>query len=301
MSQRTATQASKQQGYRLPAALLFLLFLLSALSARTYAVPIQVLGASGPSGEAFIAALAQELGPAHEVLRDKAAEAGLVVALHEGELSAGRKLGLPLLLVLPEPDGVTLEVEEAALYWAPSWMDQLRLARRIFPSLRRAGLVLDDAGDLLRARALREQAKPLRIDVQFQVADPELLIRQVAELAASNDILIAPTGSRLFTRDTLKPMLLAAYRQNRVFIGPTPAVVRAGALASLHVSPEVLAAEVAERIRHRLRHGSWGPSSRVSRFDVITNPQVARALGLRLPEADALTRWLQAEDSVPWP
>jgi len=296
MLQRAGT--AKQQGYRLMAALMFLLALLTA---RTYAVPIQVLGASGPSGEAFISALAQELGPSHEVLRDKPADTGLVVALHEGELPAARKLGLPVLLVLPEPNGVSLAAEEAALYWASSWMDQLHLARRIFPSLRRAGLLLDEASDIPRARALREQAEHLRIDVQFRVAEQELLIRQVAELAASNDILIAPTGSRLFTRDNLKPMLLAAYRQNRVFIGPSPAVVRAGALASLHVTPEILAAEVAERIRHRLRKGNWGPSSRVSRFDVITNPQVARALGLRLPEADALTRWLQAKDSVPWP
>lgn len=296
MSQRVGT--ARQQGYRLPAALLFLLVLLSA---NTHAVLVQVLGASGPSGEAFIAALAQELGPSHEVSRDKSADTGLVVALHAGELPAARKLGQPLLLVLPEPEDVTLEAEEVALYWAPSWMDQLRLARRIFPSLRRAGLLLDEASDIPRARALREQARQLRIDVQFQVADQPLLIRQVAELAASNDILMAPAGSRLFTRDTLKPILLAAYRQNRVFIGPTPAVVRAGALASLHVTPEILATEVAERIRYRLRNGNWGAASRVSRFDVITNPQVARALGLRLPEADALTRWLKAEDGVPWP
>lgn len=297
MSQQAG--AAKQQGRRLPAALLFLLCCLVA--ARTQAQSVQVLGASGTSGEAFITALARELGPAHEVRRSKDADTSLVVALNESELSAARQSGLPLLVVLPEQGGLAIGENEAALYWAPSWTDQLQLARRIFPSLRRVALLLDESADIPRARALREQAERLNIDVQFRVVDKELLIRQVAELAGSTDILIAPAGSRLFTRDTLKPMLLAAYRQNRVFIGPSPAVVKAGALASLHVTPEALASEVAERIQGRLRKGSWGPSSRITRFDVITNPHVARALGLRLPEADVLTRLLQAEDSVPWP
>lgn len=297
MSQQARTAI--QQGGRLPAALLLLFFCL--VTATTYAQSIQVLGASGASGEVFIAALARELGPTHDVRRNREADTSLVVALNESELPAARQSGLPLLLVLPEQGSLTIGEHEAVLYWAPSWTDQLLLARRIFPSLRRAGLLLDESSDVPRARALREQAERLHIDVQYKVVDPALLIRQVAELAASNDILIAPSGSRLFTRDTLKPMLLAAYRQNRVFIGPSPAVVKAGALASLHVTPEALASEVAERVQGYLRKGSWGPSSRITRFDVITNPHVARALGLRLPEADVLTRLLQAEDSVPWP
>ncbi|MGB4343288.1 MAG: hypothetical protein WBJ03_06700 [Moraxellaceae bacterium] len=283
----------------MPAALLLLLFCL--LAGKTYAQSIQVLGASGTSGEAFIAALAKALEPAHDVRRSRGGDTSLVVALNESELPAARQSGLPVLLVLPEQGGLAIGDNEAILYWAPSWTDQLLLARRIFPALRRVGLLLDESSDIPRARALREQAERLHIDVEYKVVDQALLIRQVAELAASNDILIAPSGSRLFTRDTLKPMLLAAYRQNRVFIGPSPAVVRAGALASLHVTPEALAAEVAERIQNRLRKGSWGASSRISRFDVVTNPHVARALGLRLPEADVLTRLLQAEDSVPWP
>lgn len=297
MSQQART--AKQQGSRVPAALLFLLFCL--LAGKTFAQSVQVLGASGASGEAFIAALAKELDPALDVRRSREADTSLVVALNESELAAARQSGLPVLLVLPEQGSLTMGDHEAVLYWAPSWTDQLLLARRIFPSLRRVGILLDEPSDVPRARALREQAERLDIDVQYKVVDPALLIRQVAELAASNDILIAPSGSRFFTRDTLKPMLLAVYRQNRVFIGPSPAVVRAGALASLHVSPEALAAEVAERIQNRLRKGSWGPSSRITRFDVITNPQVARSLGLKLPDIEQLTKQLREEDSISWP
>ncbi len=128
-----------------------------------------------------------------------------------------------------------------------------------------------------------------------------LLVRQVAELAALTDVLLAPVNSDLFNHDNLKAVLLAAYRQNRVFIGPSPAYVRAGALASLYATPETLAADVAEAIREHQRHGHWPPPALVSHFDVITNPQVARALGLSLPDAASLTRLLQSEEAVSWP
>lgn len=298
--QRQATGMAVQQCDRLMAIALFVVLLLSGGLAQ--ALTIRVTGASGSGGDAFIAALSRELGSAHRVV---AAEDGaipaLVVALHEGALQESRRSGAPLLVVLPEAGSADLLADEGALYWAPSWTDQLRLAHRLFPSLRRVGLLVDSERDLPRARALREQARHLNLELLIKEADSDRLVRHVAELASVSDVIMAPADSQLFTRNTLKPVLLAAYRQNRVFIGPTPAVVRAGALASLYVTPETLAAEVAGRIRRFQQDGNWGAASRISRFDVITNPQVARSLGLKLPDIEQLTKQLRAEDSISWP
>lgn len=279
------------------------LLLLSAfVSGIAQAATVLVLGASGSSGDAFVAALTRNLGSRYAVSTSApASDVSLVVALHAGMLPAARELKRPVLAVLPDTDSTELRHGEGALYWSPSLTDQLRLARTIFPSLRRVGLLLDASTDASRVRALREQAARLQIDIQVRQAEPDLLVRQVAELAGTTDVLMAPVDSRLFVRDTLRAVLLAAYRQNRVFIGPNPAVVRAGALASLYVTPEVLAAEVADRIRRQSDEASWGLASRITRFDVVTNPQVARALGMHLPEAEQLTRLLRAEESVPWP
>lgn len=298
--QRQATGMAMQQRGRLMAIALFAVLLLTGSLA--HALTIRVTGASGSGGDAFVSALSRELGPAHRVVMTEDGPApALVVALHEGALQESRRSGVPLLAVLPESGSADLLTAEGALYWAPSWTDQLRLAHRIFPSLRRVGVLLDNERDLPRARALREQARHLNLEVLIREADPERLVRHVAELATVSDVIIAPADSQLFTRNNLKPVLLAAYRQNRVFIGPTPAVVRAGALASLYVTPEILAAEVAGRIRRWQQDGNWGAASRISRFDVITNPQVARSLGLKLPDIEQLTKQLRAEDSISWP
>lgn len=266
-------------------------------SALAHALTVQLLGA-GPGSEAFVSALRDDLGAAHKVVTTSG-PADVVVTLHDGVLAEARALQKPRLFLLPGA-GLDLQPGESALYWAPSLTDQLRLAHAIMPGLRRVGLFVA-ASDLARAEALRSAAAGRRIEILVREADPALLARQVGELAPGTDLLLAPVDPRLFNRDNLKPVLLAAYRQNRVFIGPTPAWVRAGSLASLYATPQTLAADVAEAVRAWQQGGRWPAPAPASRFDVITNPQVARSLGLRLPDADALTRDLQSGKAVPWP
>lgn len=261
------------------------------------ALTVQVLGA-GQGSEPFMAALREALGEAHQVIAGAGA-ADVVVALHEGVLAEARAQPKPRLFLLPEP-GLALESGETALYWSPSLTDQLRLARHIMPGLRRVGLLVS-AHDLPRGQALRSAAQAAGIEVVVREAEPAVLTRQVAELAATVDILLAPVDPLLFSRASLKPVLLAAYRQNRVFIGPTPAWVRAGSLASLHATPHTLAADVAEAILAWQQGGRWPAPAGASRFDVITNPQVARSMGLRLPDAESLTRLIQGGKGVVWP
>lgn len=264
-------------------------------SALAQALTVQLLGA-GQGSEAFVAALRDELGAGHNVVTAPGS-ADVVVALHDGVLAEARALSRPRLFLLPGA-GLDLQPGEGAVYWAPSLSDQLRLAQAIMPGLRRVGLFVA-APDMARAEALR--AAGHRVEVLVREADPTLLARQVGDLAPSVDMLLAPVDARLFNRDNLKPVLLAAYRQNRVFIGPTPAWVRAGALASLYATPQTLAADVADAVRAWQQGGRWPAPAQASRFDVITNPQVARSLGLRLPDADALTRSLQSGKGVAWP
>jgi hypothetical protein len=291
---RLPAQACRTGAARVLAGLLLL-----CASAAVQALTVQVLGVSAGSEE-FLQTLQAELGDAHTVTAAPAADADLVVALHEGVLAPARALKKPLLLLLPAPGSETLHADETALYWAPSLSDQLRLALQIMPGLRRIGLVAG-AQDMERAQALRQAAGNRRLDFIVREGDPARLARQVAEVAATADIFLAPVDARLYSRDNLKPVLLAAYRQRRVFIGPNPSYVRAGALASLHATPQTLAADSASAIRFFLSNRSWPSPFPASRFEVITNPQVARSLGLRLPDAAALTRVMQSEKVVVWP
>lgn len=263
------------------------------------ALTVQLLGVA-PGSEEFVTALKARLGPGHDVVVRSDTAADVVVALHEGVVAEARALQKPLLMLQPHPGSNPPGPRESVIYWAPSLSDQMRLAMQVMPGLRRVGLLVAPH-DMARAQALRSVLAPQRIELIVRQADPSLLPRQVAELAAQSDLLLAPVDNQLYNRSNLKPVLLAAYRQHCVFIGPNPAYVRAGALASLHATPQTLADNVASAIRSYESEGRWPPPAQATRFDVITNSQVARALGIRLPDADLLTRQMQSEKVVPWP
>lgn len=263
------------------------------------ALTVQLLGLT-PGSAPFVTALQSRLGAAHQLVSQPEAGADVVVPLHEGVLAEARATRRPLLLLQAAAGSVALGEQESAIYWAPSLSDQIRLARKIMPGLRRVGL-LAGPPELARAQALRAALAAQRIELIVQPAAPARLARQVAELAGSVDVMLAPVDPQLFNRDTVKALLLAAYRQGRVFIGPNAAYVRAGALASLQATPEALADSVAAAVRVYARDGAWPSPALVNQFDVVTNPQVARALGLRLPEAAALSRAMQSEKGVTWP
>lgn len=262
-----------------------------------FALTVQLMGA-GPGSEPFVAALRDALGDGNKVVTSPG-PADIVVALNDGVVEEARAAKRPRLFLLPAA-GTELFPDETAVFWAPSLTDQLRLALEIMPGLHRVGLLVA-AADLPRAQALRSAWASRQIEILVREADPALLAREVGELVPSADILLAPVDPRLYNRDNLKPVLLAAYRQNRVIIGPTPAWVRAGSLASLYATPEVLATDVAAAIRTWQQEHRWPAPAQVSRFNVITNSQVARSLGVRLPDAEALTRSLQSGKAVPWP
>lgn len=276
---------------------LAVLLLLCGGAAR--ALTVAVLGA-GPGSEPFVAELQDRLGSDNRVVTTSTPDADLVVALHEGVLADARAQRRPSLLLLPEPGATHLQADETAIYWAPSLSGQLRLAQQILPGLRRVGLLVRSQ-DLERARALRDAVLPRRVELLVREADPGQLARQVADLAAGTDLLLAPFDNALFNRRNVRAVLLAAYRQQRALIGPDAAYVHAGALASLYATPATLAADVARCITLFQRDGHWPAPSHVTRFDVVTNPQVARALGIALPDAAALTRVMQSEQVVVWP
>lgn len=82
-------------------------------------------------------------------------------------------------------------------------------------------------------------------------------------------------------------------------LGHSAALVRAGATLGLYTTP-VQAGQEAARLAARVLDGApLPPTSTPQLFEVGVNATVARALGLNLPTAEALTRALiEAEEAA---
>ena len=207
----------------------------------------------------------------------------------------------PTLFVLAQPSTIEIQKQDSALYWSPSLSAQLALIRAVLPATNRVGMLVSNGEDASWLRVFKQYAAEQSIEVRFQTIDKTRIARQVSELAASTDVLLAQPDTDIYNRETIRFILLAAYRQNKVLIGPSPAFVNAGALATLYAPSHVVAEEVAQKIQHFIKNNKLPPASRVKNLSVSLNAQVAKSLGLAVPAMNELERLLRLEELPTWP
>lgn len=143
---------------------------------------------------------------------------------------------------------------------------------------------------------------------QVRLTDYTLVEREIgreAELAdalayfkGNVDVLVTFPDPVVVNEGTAKTLILGAYLGNLPLVGYSQALVKAGALMSLYATPEMLGAQSADLINS----GFWGDPARSGAkiypldFEVAVNYQVARALGVDLPdESELASRIRRAE------
>lgn len=189
----------------------------------------------------------------------------------------------------------------SAIYYDPEPARQLRLIRAVLPRAERIGVFMgpgrdDDIRELERLAA--EAGLVLNLEV---VASEQELLSTLPGLLTRSDTLLAIPDARIITRQSLKALLLTAYRFNRVLIGSSEAMVNAGSLASTHSTPSQIAHQSADWVIAALTHtpAKLPAPGYAKDFDVAVNRQVARSLGIPVPEAAELKQILQAANAPP--
>ncbi|RZU47535.1 ABC transporter substrate binding protein [Fluviicoccus keumensis] len=274
------------------------------LSLGAFALPrIQVV--ANPDGEAqeLVRALGGLLGDEAELVTSPTVlpDVQLLVVLSGEAFRRLPESRPPALLLTPSPSNTQLQKQDGALYWAPSLAAQLALIRYLLPGTNRIGMLVSNPEDASWIRTFRQYASEQSIDVRYLMADKSRLARQVAELAAGSDVLLAQPDPDIYNRDSIRLVLLAAYRQNKVFVGPSPAFVQAGSLATLYAPTTAIAEGIASQVHHFIRNGKLPAPSRVRQLSVSLNAQVAKAMGLTIPSAKELERLIRFEELPTWP
>lgn len=181
----------------------------------------------------------------------------------------------------------------SAIYLDQPFERQARLIRLAFPDARNVGVLLGTdqgwmAGEL--AEVLRSQ----RLALVYQtLAAGERLIGPLETVLSGSDLLLAVPDPLVFNRNTAQSLFLTSYRYRVPVLGYSRSLTRAGALLSLHSSPEQIGHQTAEWVGDALQ----GPAVRLpppahpAYYGVSVNEQVARSLGVTLPpEGELLKR-----------
>ncbi len=185
----------------------------------------------------------------------------------------------------------------SAIYLDQPAARQARLLHLLFPELQRVGILLSEQS--------RQQAGILRSALAAQNLQPvsefangeDYILPALESLLQRSEVLLALPDPLLYSRNTIKAILITSYRYRRPVIAFSPALVKAGALAALHTTPSQIGRQAGDLIQ---THGARLPApSMPTRFSVDINKSVADAFGLRLPEESDLFQKLLASENTP--
>ena len=134
---------------------------------------------------------------------------------------------------------------------------------------------------------LMDQLPDFGLQARIFIADTDdQLIPALNRALAYGDFLLAASDNRIYNPRNIKPILLTAYRRNRILIGPSQGYVRAGALASSYVPFVVIAEQASAQLQRYLSEGEFPKAEYPDTFSVEVNEQVARSLNIPLPDRD---------------
>lgn len=177
-----------------------------------------------------------------------------------------------------------------ALYRDQPLQRQLDLAKLLNPQLRRVAILRSEKPLPQSAAELQRRSG---LSIAEAAAQPGEWPKLLAQLMRNNDVLLGIDDASLYNGETIRSILLTAYRHGKGLIGPSRAFVTAGSLASCYTTPEqylqqLLAMVAAAVDGHKLPQPQYPQY-----FRVAVNPQVAASLGLVIPDEETLTAWSQ--------
>lgn len=181
-----------------------------------------------------------------------------------------------------------------SLLWSdPPLERQLRLTRLVLPQVRRVGVLFDRHSEFL-LKELRQAALPLGLEIVAERWDNTNDSRPLLTLLKNSDVLLGLDDPDLYNPKTVKNLLLSSYARQMALIGPNAGFVKAGSLASTYSDQSDWLAILDELLDRP--PATWPRTLYPRHFKVLSNPQVARSLGIeQMNEASVAAQLAEGE------
>lgn len=174
----------------------------------------------------------------------------------------------------------------------------LNLLSLAMPGRREIGIVLGPSSASARS-ALEQHARTLGLNLHIQqISDQTELIDALERVLQRSQILLALPDPLVYNRFTVQKILLTTYRRRIPVVAFSAALARAGATLAVYSSPQQIGRHVGEEALRIVTN----PNDRASSmhapqyYAVSVNQQVARSLGLNIPEQEELYRALSERE-----
>jgi putative ABC transport system substrate-binding protein len=172
----------------------------------------------------------------------------------------------------------------------------IHLIKSINPKWSTVG-VLSSVGSLDIAAALTKCAIRQNLNLRvYAITDKTDLLVTLEAAIEDNKVLLAISDPLIYNTDTVKNILLTAYRHRKPVIGYSDSFVQAGAIAAIYTSAESVGDKVATIISGFFSN-NWQFNQDIyatGDFSISTNTQVATSLEITLPSKESI------QDNIMW-
>lgn len=173
---------------------------------------------------------------------------------------------------------------------------QLRLIKAVLPQALRIGVLYGEQSSFLLPE-LRHHARSLGLEIIAQRWDDIGDSRPLQDLLKSSDALLGLDDPELYNPKTAKNLLLSSYARQLPLIGPNAGFVKAGSLVSSYSDQD----DWLQILDHLLDNppATWPWAMYSPHFKVLSNPQVARSLGIEPIDEVAVANELSKGEQRP--
>ena len=202
-------------------------------------------------------------------------------------------------LLIPKSTANNLSQDNHRI-WAAQVIDQpfdrqLLMIKHLFGQNKKIGVLLGPVSSRNRAK-IEQAARNLGLTINFSlIQKPDELIPALKETINNNDILLSVPDPVVYSKNTIRGILLLTYRNKTPVVGFSRSYVKAGATASLYSTPEQIAADAAENIKkfflnnRKFTRKEYNPES----FSIETNNKVIKAMKLQIHDKDVIMKLIR--------
>jgi putative ABC transport system substrate-binding protein len=194
--------------------------------------------------------------------------------------------------VLEKNSNVTNAIRIGAVYIDQPVIRQIRLAQLLLPGDKKLGFLVSRK-NLKYLDVLKKLPKNNNHFIKL-LNHHDNIINEVMETLDNSDVFVCLPDPFIFNKRTARSILLSSYRKRKPVIGFSSAYVRAGALAAVYSTPAQIGKQTGELIYQFLQESNIKQlhTYDAKYFSIALNTNVARSLGLSVPDAKTIEHQL---------
>ena len=170
----------------------------------------------------------------------------------------------------------------SAIYNEPSPANQLRLIQAIYRRPLSVAVLIQSATHVIPL--LRDAAANTQIDLTIHSVRPGESVYRALNSVRDGTVLLAIPDPAIYNNDTIRNLLIASYRREQAVVGFSPAIVKAGALATTTSDSNDTAAQLEELLGDYISYGRLPSEQFPKYFNVVVNDSVARSLNVLIDD-----------------